>query len=332
MKKETHWVIKNFLWIFLITLIGLFSLQWYLLNKNINSLNEENKKQITRLENSKTNLIQLVEVEKDSLNYIFKAKDIEKINTNLNALASEIYQERNKAEAIIDKDIDRLNLYMALGIGFIALLGVFVPILVNVLSNDDLNKKQEVLDAKLIEVQTSISSIETKVKDLNKEELQLAISNANQALSKTEEITNLKNKTDDILPKLSVISLQIAIHRLFNVSSLSLSKTRAQSKELFKELFENIKSHLEYCQSDENLIIANSKIMKQTLIDFADLIDNESFKFTSYITTSRSINEKTLVKSLKDLSESDESNQSGKFTLVIKSFEKFIEQITNLNS
>ena len=72
--------------------------------------------------------------------------------------------------------------------------------------------------------------------------------------------------------------------------------------------------------------------MKQTLIDFADLIDNESFKFTSYITTSRSINEKTLVKSLKDLSESDESNQSGKFALVIKSFEKFIEQITNLNS
>lgn len=332
MKKETHWVIKNFLWIFLITLIGLFSLQWYLLNKNINSLNEENKKQITRLENSKTNLIQLVEVEKDSLNYIFKAKDIEIINNNLNALASEIYQERNKAEAIIDKDIDRLNLYMALGIGFVALLGVFVPLLVNVLSNDDLNKKQEVLDDKLIEVQNSISTIETKVKDLNQEELKLAIFNANQALSKTNEITNLKNKTDDILPKLSVISLQIAIHRLFNVSSLSLSKTRAQSKELFKELFEDIKSHLEYCQSDENLIIANSKIMKQTLIDFADLIDNESFKFTSYITTSRSINEKILVKSLKDLSESDDSNQSGKFVLVIKSFEKFIEQITNLNS
>lgn len=332
MKKETHWVIKNFLWIFLITLIGLFSLQWYLLNKNINSLNEENKKQITRLENSKTNLIQLVEVEKDSLNYIFKAKDIEKINNNLNALASEIYQERNKAEAIIDKDIDRLNLYMALGIGFIALLGVFVPLLVNVLTNDDLKKKQEVLDDKLIEVQNSISTIETKVKDLNQEELKLAISNASQALSKTKEITNLKNKTDDILPKLSVISLQIAIHRLFNVSSLSLSKTRAQSKELFKELFENIKSHLEHCQSDENLIIANSKIVKQTLIDFADLIDNESFKFTSYITTSRNINEKTLVKSLKDLSESDESTQSEKFTLVIKSFEKFIEQITNLDS
>lgn len=317
--------IRNFTVTTLSAIVILFVWQWRSLHKDFDSFKKKSNEQIIILENSKTNLIQLEEVEKDSLNYIFKATDIEKINKNLNALASEIYQERNKAEAIIDKDIDRLNLYMAIGIGFLALLGVFVPILVNVLSNDDLKSKQEVLDKKL-------NKIDDKVRDLNKEELKQAITNANQALEKSKEIDKLNTKTDNILPKLSIISLQIAIHRLFNVSSLALSKNRVESKELFKELFENIKKHLEDCQSDENLNITNSEIMKQTLVDFADLIDNESFKFTSYITTSRNINEKILVESLRNLSQSNKNNQDENFKLVIQSFETFIEQIQNIDA
>lgn len=317
--------IKYFTIIGLSVIVILFIFQWNSLHKDFDTFKKESQEQITRLENSKTNLIQLEDVEKDSLNYNFKAKDIEKINNNLNALASEIYQERNKAEAIIDKDIDRLNLYMALGIGFIALLGIFIPILVNVLSNDDLKKKQELLDEKL-------NQIDDKVKGLNKKELKQAITNANQALEKSKKIDDLNTKTNNILPKLSIISLQIAIHRLFNVSSLALSKNRDESKKLFKELFKNIKNHLEICQSDENLYITKNEIMRQTLIDFAELIDNESFKFTSYITTSRNMEVETLVENLKKLSESNESDQSENFTLVIKSFETFIDEMTKSDS
>jgi hypothetical protein len=317
--------IRNFTVIILSVLVILFVMQWRSLHKDFDSFKIDSQEQVTRLENSKTNLIQLEDVEQDSLNYIFKAADIEKINNNLNALASEIYQERNKAEAIIDKDIDRLNLYMAIGIGFLALLGIFVPFLVNVLSNDDLKKKQEVLDDKL-------KRIVNQFKDLDKEGLKQAIINANQALEKSKEIDNLNTKTDNILPKLSIISLQIAIHRLFNVSSLALSKNRDESKKLFKELFENIKNRLVECQSDENLNISNSEIMKLTLVDFAELIDNESFKFTSYITTSRNINEKILIESLRNLSQSNENNQEENFKLVIQSFDTFIEQIQNTDA
>jgi hypothetical protein len=317
--------IRNFTVIILSVLVILFVMQWRSLHKDFDSFKIDSQEQVTRLENSKTNLIQLEDVEQDSLNYIFKAADIEKINNNLNALASEIYQERNKAEAIIDKDIDRLNLYMAIGIGFLALLGIFVPFLVNVLSNDDLKKKQEALDDKL-------KRIVNQFKDLDKEGLKQAIINANQALEKSKEIDNLNTKTDNILPKLSIISLQIAIHRLFNVSSLALSKNRDESKKLFKELFENIKNRLVECQSDENLNISNSEIMKLTLVDFAELIDNESFKFTSYITTSRNINEKILIESLRNLSQSNGNNQEENFKLVIQSFDTFIEQIQNTDA
>ena len=159
-----------------------------------------------------------------------------------------------------------------------------------------------------------------------------AISNAKEAIEKSKEIDDLNTKTDSILPKISIISLQIAINRLFNISSLAIPKNRDDSKQLFKELFENIKIHLEQCQEDEKLKIANSDIMKQTLIDFANLIDNEGFKFTSYLGTSRNLKEEVLIKKLKVLSESNEKNQDENFKLVIESFETFIQQIQNTDA
>jgi|GEM_PF-972635 len=320
--------IRNFTITILSAIIILFVWQWRSFQNDFNSFKEETQDQVTRLEHSKTNLIELQEVEKDSLNYIFKVTDIEKINKNLNSLASEIYQERNKAEAIIDKDIDRLNLYMAMGIGFLALLGVFVPILVNILSTDELKKKQEEFQNKIERYDKQIKVIDSDISNINNKVDGIDKNKINKAVENSKLIDSLKKDSDDIIPKLSVISLQIAIHRLFNVSSLSLSKSREESKELYKKLFENIKDHLEQCQKDEKLNITNSEIMKQTLIDFADLINDESFKFTNYL-TSRNIDEKILVKKLIVLSNSNENNQDENFTVVIQSFETFIEQITN---
>ena len=323
--------IKNFTVIILSVIILLFVCQWISLHKDFASFKKESDEQIVILENSKTNLIQLEDVEQDSLNYIFKAADIEKINNNLNALASEIYQERNKAEAIIDKDIDRLNLYMAIGIGFLALLGVFVPILVNVLSNDDLKKKLEVFQIKIEKYEGEIGKIDESIGEINSKVDGIDKDKINKAVENSKLIDSLKKDSDEIIPKLSVISLQITIHRLFNVSSLSLSKTREESKELFKNLFENIKDRLVQCQKDEKLKIYNSDIMKQTLIDFADLINDESFKFTNYL-TSRNIDEKILVEHLRILSNSDENNQVDNYNLVIQSFGTFIEQIQNTDA
>ncbi|OAB75674.1 hypothetical protein [Cochleicola gelatinilyticus] len=326
MEKETNWIIRNLLWIFLIALIGLFSLQWYSLNENINTVKTEAKKQLIRLENSKTNLIQLEDIERDSLNYIFNATDIVKINKNLDALASEIYQERNKAEAIIDKDIDRLNLYMAIGIGFLALLGVFIPILVNILSNDDLKKKQKVLGEKLLK-------IVDKVKDLDKEELKQAIINANQAIEKSKEIEELRTKTDDILPKLSVISLQIAIHRLFNQSSLALNDSKDETNELFVGLFSDIKLQLEKCKNDSLLLIQDNPNLYQTIVDLTKLLDDSSFKYTSYI-YSREIENKAenTISSLVTLSKSTESNQEENYKKTFGTLDALINEIKDTDA
>lgn len=325
--------IKYFNIIAFLVIVILFVWQWICLQESFNSFKKETQKQITSLENVKTNLISLEEVEKDSLNYLFKEKDIEKINNNLNALASEIYQERNKAEAIIDKDIDRLNLYMSIGIGFLAILGVFVPISINLLSNDDLKKKQERLDSKSSEIHEKTLKLEEEVKVIDSDELKQAISNAKQAIEKSKEIEELKTKTDVILPKLSLISLQIAIHRLFNQSSLALTNSRKNSSALFVKLFTDVKTNLEKCKNDSLLIIETNSNLKQTIQDLAILLKDQSFKYTSYV-YSREIEvkaKKTII-SLEKLSCSTKNDQDATFIQVLETLDVLINEIKNTDA
>jgi hypothetical protein len=331
--SDKNWFAKNVLWIFLIILSGLFGLQWYFLNKNISEYKNSHKEQINRLESIKTNLIDLDNVEKKQSKYIFKYKDIEKINSNLNVLAQNIYDERNNAEAIIDKDIDRLNLYMALGIGFLAMLGVFVPISVNILSNNDLKEKQDSLETELAEIKKEAIDLKDKVKDLKKEDVDEAVKLANEAITKSKEIAELKKSTDEIIPKISVISLQIAIHRLFNISSLSQPNTNEKSKEIYKELFSSIKEHLERCKDEENLYIEKSIILKQTIIDFSNLLYDDGFKFTSYLVTRGiDVKVKELIIELRNLSKSNSNNQIENFTALLKKFDEFINEIDKIDA
>ena len=293
------WIKRNFLGIFLFFTILFFGVQWFFLNRNINSLKKINEDYVGKFETAKTNLIDLEKVANDSLSYKFSKEDVAEINRSLSILAKEIYSERNKAESIIDKDIDRLNLYLALGVGFLALLGVFVPFLVNILSNDDLKTRQKFLRDKL-------ESLE----------------------SKSIIIDELKDKTDGILPRLSIISLQIAIHRLFNVSSMVLTETREESSEQFSELFVNIKDQLGVCSNDKNLLTNDGLIFKQTIIDFTKLLDNDGFKFTSYV-FSRGVESKLngLIVSLKELSENLDKNEPNYFKKAIDSLDGLIIEI-----
>ena len=109
-------LIKCILIIFLIIFSILFVTQWIILNNNIKDLKKKVEIDNLSFKNVKTNLIDISTLKSDSLNFTLAKEDVEIINSNLNALTSEIYNERNRAESIIDKDIDRLNLYMALGI------------------------------------------------------------------------------------------------------------------------------------------------------------------------------------------------------------------------
>ncbi|MCT4288004.1 hypothetical protein CMU01_08695 [Elizabethkingia anophelis] len=298
-------LIKCILIIFLIALSVLFVIQWLTLDNNIKELKKNTEMDNLSLKNVKTNLIDISTLKSDSLNVTLAKEDIERINSNLDALASEIYNEKNRAESIIDKDIDRLNLYMALGIGFIAILGVFVPILVNILTNDDLKRKQEILNDKVEE-----------------------------AIEKSKEIDGLKEKTEKVLPKLSIITLQITIHRLFNVSSLALSKIAKNPNDssLFIELFENVKRAIIDCKNDL-IIIEQQNLLRQTLKDCSELMMEEDYRFTTF-GTSRNlyVDIELLSVHLKELSLCNKDNQDAKYSQLDQSFESFLKKLKSSNA
>ena len=298
-------LIKGILILFLSIFSLLFVIQWISLSNNISDLKKNLEIDNLSFKKIKTNLIDISTLKSDSLNVALAKEDVEKINSNLNALTSEVYNERNRAETIIDKDIDRLNLYMALGIGFIAILGIFVPILVNILTNDDLKSKQEDLNNKV---------------DI--------------AIGKSLEIDDLKVKTDELLPKISIINLQIAIHRLFNVSSLALSKIAKNPKDssLFIELFSDVKNAIQICKTDL-IIIENSIVLKQTLMDCKELMIEEEYKFTTFGRSRNLYSElNTLSDHFVELSNCKKDEQEAKYNQLDSSFENFINKLKSLNA
>lgn len=268
--KSHNKLILTVLIIFIVLFLLLFIFQWYSLCNNLKEYKSEKESQLIILANTKTNLIDVSKLEKSKNCIIIKKEDLVQINENINQLAEEIYNEKNKATTIIDKDIDRLNLYMAIGIGFIGIIGIFVPVITNFLSYDDLKEKIKVL--------------QDKTKELDREELEKAIDNANIALSKSAAIDGIKDNLDNVIPKVSTISLQIALNRINSMTATAIKNIRFhKDPKLFNELFNHLKDELNKCKEDINHSIRQNKPLIETLKDFVLMFNDEKIRFVSIL-------------------------------------------------
>jgi hypothetical protein len=268
--KSHNKSILTLLIVFILLFLSLFGIQWYSLCNNLKEYKVEKNSQLKILANTKTNLIDVSKLEKSKNLIIIKKEDLVQINENINRLAEEIYNEKNKATTIIDKDIDRLNLYMAIGIGFISIIGIFVPVITNFLSHDDLKEKIKIL--------------QEDTKNLDSEELGKAIKNANEALSKSAAIDGIKDNLDDVIPKVSTISLQIALNRINNMTATAIKNIRLhKNPKLFNELFNHLKDELKKCKDDDNHSISQNKPLIEALNDFVQIFNDEKIRFVSIL-------------------------------------------------
>jgi hypothetical protein len=268
--KSHNKSILTLLIVFILLFLSLFGIQWYSLCNNLKEYKVEKNNQLKILANTKTNLIDVSKLEKSKNLIIIKKEDLVQINENINRLAEEIYNEKNKATTIIDKDIDRLNLYMAIGIGFISIIGIFVPVITNFLSHDDLKEKIKILQE------------DTKI--LDSEKLEKAIKNANEALSKSAAIDGIKDNLDDVIPKVSTISLQIALNRVNNMTATAIKNIRLhKNPKLFNELFNHLKDELKKCKDDDNHSISENKPLIEALNDFVQIFNDEKIRFVSIL-------------------------------------------------
>jgi hypothetical protein len=168
-------LLRNCLLIIFCVLIVLFAVFFNVLNNNINEAN-------TIVLNKMNSIVSKLE----SVDYKIKPKkwnesrfaldstDLENITSHIRLLIAENQKENYRAESIIDKDIDRLTLYMSIGIGFMTLLGIFIPILVNIVTSIDSRSDLEVLINKMDGLNNQTEGIKNDIKKYDGSELKLS--------------------------------------------------------------------------------------------------------------------------------------------------------------
>jgi hypothetical protein len=271
-------------------MIILIGLQWYNIQKNITQTKDQNQKNFEKIYAIKDRgPINIDYIRLNKKQVVIDPKEIEKINNHIRALTEEVYKESNRAESIIDKDLDRLNLYMAVGIGFMTLLGVFVPILINVLSVQDLRDKQKDIESK-----------------------------TNEVLDKSKKLDEFSEKMGSVESKIGIVTLglcnlnlQNAIARFFNISSIVLTNAvRKKNYQSFVDLLEAIKNAFEGCKGDTHHIITDNALFKNTVDDFILFLETEKFRYQSIFTKTEVKEFDNLIRHLAALKDSTKDNET----------------------
>lgn len=322
--------------VFFILFASVFYFQWRNLNENIKEIKAQNNENYENILHKKD--FGPFQIEYKNLNgkqVLIEPQEIEKINTHIKILTEEVFKESNKAENIIDKDIDRLNLYMAVGIGFMTLFGIFVPVLVNLLSTQDLREKISEILKKFKKVEEQEPKINKAIKDSES-----AIENSTNALSETSKFSDLSNKinkieekTEKVLPEINNLALQNTISRFFNISPIVLTNAiRVQNFQDFVNLLIPIKNGFIECNKNGSHTIKNNETFKRTIEDFILFLKTESFRFQS-IFNSKLENQKfdSLITLLANLKNSTVEKEAENYEKLIKHIEEIIELFKNKN-
>jgi hypothetical protein len=152
-----------------------------------------------------------------------------------------------------------------------------------------------------------------------------AIEKSNNLLEKTKQIDEIKTKTDDVLPKISTISLQIAINRLFNVSTIAVRKLIKGDNSMYLSLFEQIKDELIKCKEDDLHKINGHSSLKQTLKDFSEMLQVEQFRFSTILQKRKlDVQFSNLANNLNTLVISESYNEIENYETTIGTLEKII--------
>ncbi|MFZ1288509.1 MAG: hypothetical protein WAR79_00340 [Melioribacteraceae bacterium] len=270
-----------------------FVLGWgYFLNQNITELKRIiHKETVDNYSPDLTDdILTLKSIKEDSLSIIIQKKDFERLNNRLKEITKVINKQFQLSEDRVNNDLNRLNIYISVGIGLLALIGVFVPIMSSFMSVSDLKEKLENLE------NGTIGEIKEKIKKLEEEIIAPASKNANdalndsntakklaeEALNKSEKIGDIEEKInkitpqiesvrktiEDSIPKVDTLVIQSAIGRFFNMSPYILSTSIGTNEEMhLVDVLNSIKEGFNSCLNLKKYP-AGDEFLKTTIQDF----------------------------------------------------------------
>jgi len=181
----------------------------------------------------------LINLKIDSTKYYkLKEEDLQKFNAHIEYLADKVESEVKRTQENSQYDLDRINTFLALGIGLLAIIGGLLPIFVNYFSKENLEKRMSsfentcnAIDSKAKEAKSeadsanqtaikaneNISGFETRVKDLSGN-----LSSINKELPTLRSgIDELKNATKKV-PYIDILGFQNAVAKLTSTDAMKL--------------------------------------------------------------------------------------------------------------
>ena len=329
---------KTLFWIsiiFYISFILLFYCRWEKTNEEISEIKKDNQEFFEKIQTQKNYgpfVLETKDLNKKQV--LIETKEIDKINNHINNLSEKVYEEYHRAEKVINNDIDRLNTYMAIGIGFMTLLGVFVPILINILNHQDLREKQQQLTNKMGEIETAINDIPTQEIETAKTNSETAINKSNEALQSSARVADLTTKVESVekvikesFPKISTLILQSAIVRYFNLVPYLQGK-RGNDGTHFIDLIKSIKVGFNGCSTEDSISIVNDDYYQSIIRDFIRYIEEPRIisSFSNRKTTDLFFE---LAEILKCFLSSTNENEEENCTKITKKLDEIINAINN---
>lgn len=298
-------------------LLFLFMFFWVYLEKDIHSLKYDNNKELNRIEKIRTNLlVDLKTKHAGDSTIVIQIDDIEKINQRYDDLYLYVKDNTDRAESLINKDLDRLNLYMTIGIGFVGILGIFVPVLVNIMTVQDLRDKLKNVATKK----------EIKIVSIKAEE---AIEKSGKIEEVIENIESLKEGYKQTVPAVITLIIQAAIGRFFNITPTMMTQlARGKQREYFIEILDSIKTAFQSWDNADDHNIKDNEVLQSTIKDFSIYIGNLRFQTSSF---SKEVFKKfeELNVALEELIRANKENESEANVKVQKAIESINEALKN---
>jgi uncharacterized protein YoxC len=218
--------------IFILVIIAGFAINICIMNEQF-SKNEQSISKSHQVNNP------LKSLQTDSTKiYKLKEEDINKFNEHIDYLSEKVEGEVKRTQENNQYDIDRINTFLAIGIGLLAIIGGLLPLFINFFSKESLDKRMDTIQEEANEIQKAssaakhaaedakekantasetVSGLDDKVKDAEKSitEVKKAIEPLKDGLNEVKEATRK-------IPYIDLLVFQNAVAKLTSTDALKL--------------------------------------------------------------------------------------------------------------
>lgn len=218
--------------LFILVIIAGFAVNIYIMNKQF----IKNEKAFSK-SHQINNPLKLLQPDSTKI-YKLKQEDIIKFNDHIDYLSEKVEEEVKRTQENNQYDIDRINAFLAIGIGLLAIIGGLLPLVLNFFSRESLDKRMDTIQEEANEIQIAsnaakiaadgandkaktasdtVTGLDNKLKDAEKtiKEVKEAISPLEDGLKEVKEATRK-------IPYIDLLVFQNAVAKLTSTDSLKL--------------------------------------------------------------------------------------------------------------